>query len=107
MKKIFKKIIRILFLISLAIAIFLYFIGMLKDNQTLCTNYIVQIDNYHKIHGEYPPNLKLFKKSLIDFRYNAHDCGYKHNDKSYSFFAYDGFMGVVGYDSISKKWWYD
>jgi hypothetical protein len=94
-------------LFFIAIIIFLYFLGMFKNNKTYCSKYIPLIENYQKQYNKYPNNLNSFKKSLVDFRYSSKDCGYHNNKTSYSFYAHDGFMGVVGYSSIDKKWWYD
>ena len=107
MKKIFQIIALLLFFILSGISLFLYSIGMFKDNETFCSKYIPYIDQYYKIHGKYPENLAIFSKSYIDFNYNPKDCGYRHDKISYSFYGSDGYMGVVGYSSIDKKWWHD
>ena len=107
MKKVLKILILLLFLIVITIIIFIYSISMFKDNETYCSKYIPYIEEYYKTHGEYPKNLYSFKKSFIDVRYKEEDCGYEYNETAYSFFSSDGFMGVIGYSSIDKKWWYD
>jgi len=107
MKKTLKVISLFLLLAAISIIVFLYILGMFKDNKTYCSKYIPYIEKYYKTHGEYPKNLYSFKKSFIDVRYKEEDCGYEYNETSYSFFSSDGFIEIVVYSSVDKKWWYD
>jgi len=105
--KIIKAILRISFLVIFAVIIFSYAIGMFKNNKNFCSKYIPHIEHHYKVHGEYPTDLTSYNISFIDFRYKPQDCHYKHNETSYTFYGSDGYMGVLGYSSIDKKWWYD
>lgn len=107
---------RLIFHIIGWISICLFCLGILffynisngfRDYKNFCSKYIVPLEHYHQEYRTYPSSLKNFEKAFYDFRYDYKECGYKEEEDYFSFYFSDGFLGVWGYNSNSKKWWYD
>ena len=78
-----------------------------RDYKTFCSKYIPKLEQYKQKSGYYPKSLKQIEVSIYDFRYNYKECGYKADKNYFSFYFSDGFIGVYGYNSTTKKWWHD
>ena len=78
-----------------------------RDYKKYCSKFIPKLEQYHKSNGVYPDSLEMFKTDALDFRYSKKECGYDNNTEYFSFYFSDGFIGVIGYDSKKKMWWFD
>jgi len=104
-------IIAILFLIYIVYLLLMLFVLMYmikpdKNYEQFCTNHISLIDNYYIKNGVYPPSLNILDRKGLNIKYLERDCGYTKGEKGYGFHISHG-LGVAGYSSIDKKWWYD
>jgi len=77
-----------------------------KDYKQFCSNHIPLLTTYYQINNEYPKNLSILNRVELNSNYLDKDCGYRREKLGYHFIISYG-MGVAGYDSITKKWWYD
>jgi hypothetical protein len=95
----------------LFIAFFLilwYMFSSLKDEdyKQFCSNHIPLLTTYYQINNEYPKNFSNLNRLELNPKYLNEDCGYRREKLGYYFIISYG-MGVAGYDSIKKEWWYD
>ena len=94
------------FMVILFLSLFYLFSYTPKQHQVYCAQYIPLLKSYHIQHHTYPSDLDIFEKNIIDQRYQPDVCGYSTNNITYAFMIHDR-MGVIGYDSTDKQWWYD
>ena len=101
----------ILFFITLLFA-FIMFMGYLlsdkdyKEKENFCKQYIPLLELYYKVNNHYPERLSDLDEVILSTQSLNKACGYNRENLGYHFILFRG-MGVAGYDSIKKEWWYD
>lgn len=106
----FRKLLkRVLIVISILSVLYIAFVYILfstmerKNYKEYCTTLIPKLESYYKLNSKYPPSLYY----LGEDKKSDEKCGYRTHEDSFAFDFSDGFIGVIGYDSIRKEWWSD
>ena len=105
---------KIILLIIILFFAFIFFIGYImsadrtdyKEREKYCSKYIPLLENYFNNKKVYPLSLSVVQIDNIHPIYNPKDCRYSKEKTGYHFVLFYG-MGISGYDSIKKEWWYD
>ena len=114
MKKWFKRVAIFIVVLVLLFVIYLFLVFYMftkmdevdKNYEIFCSQHIPLLDNYYVNNGAYPVTLNMLDRQNLNKKYIDKDCGYTTGEKGYSFHISHG-LGVAGYSSIDKKWWYD
>ena len=77
-----------------------------KDTEDFCTGYIPLLEVYYKQNNQYPEKLSDINRIILNPKFSNNSCGYSRKGIGYYFIILQG-LGIAGYDSIKREWWYD
>jgi len=78
-----------------------------RDYPKYCAGFIPYLESIKSQSGSYPESLDSIKEISNSFRYKRKECFYTKYENEYELVTKNGFAGIAGYESKTKKWFYD